>query len=203
MTTYNQQPPKNPALAAILSLLINGLGQVYNGQIGKGILIFVVQLVNAALTFVVIGFVLLPIVWIWSIYDAYKVAQRINQEAMGQVMAATKPCPRCAERVMADAQVCRHCGHQFFAPMMPAPTPNVAQAAPLALPAAPPPEPPGSLFNPAPPPPVQQARFCSECGQSLRPTSKFCMNCGVPVVQSAETAPVSWPADNATGGNGA
>ncbi len=112
MTT--QQPPKNPALAAILSFLINGLGQVYNGQIGKGILIFVIQIVNALLTTVIIGFVTLPIVWIWSIYDAYKVAQKLNEEAAQQAMTNTKPCPQCAERVQIGAKVCWHCGYQFM-----------------------------------------------------------------------------------------
>lgn len=107
--------PKNPTLAAILSFLINGLGQIYNGEIGKGILIFVIQLINLALMAIFIGFITAPIVFIWSVFDAYQVAQRINDQAMKQNLADTKPCPQCAERVLRDAKVCRHCGHQFAA----------------------------------------------------------------------------------------
>lgn len=187
MSTYYRQPPKNPALAAILSLLINGLGQVYNGQIGKGILIFVVQLVNAALTLLIIGWILIPIIWIWSIYDAYKVAQRINEEAMQQNLADTKPCPRCAERVMADAQVCRHCGHQFYEQIAPSPAPALLQ--PAAGYPAPFSQPQPAAYEPAPLSSAQQARFCSECGQPVRTTSRFCMHCGVPLEQPISAAP--------------
>lgn len=35
---------KNPGIAAVLSFLITGLGQIYNGQIGKGIGFVVVYL---------------------------------------------------------------------------------------------------------------------------------------------------------------
>jgi TM2 domain-containing membrane protein YozV len=49
-------------LAAILSLIVAGLGQIYNGQIGKGVIFIVVQLINGVLTAVLIGWLLLPIV---------------------------------------------------------------------------------------------------------------------------------------------
>ncbi|MDN5375132.1 MAG: hypothetical protein PWQ39_172 [Thermacetogenium sp.] len=70
---------KNPGLAAVLSFLITGLGQIYNGQIGKGIGLIVAAGIAGLLCFVVIGFVLLPIIWIYGIYDAYKTAEKINQ----------------------------------------------------------------------------------------------------------------------------
>ena len=53
---------RNPVLAAILSLIVAGLGQIYNGQIGKGVIFIVIQLINGALTAVLIGWLLLPIV---------------------------------------------------------------------------------------------------------------------------------------------
>ncbi|MEM7132686.1 MAG: zinc ribbon domain-containing protein [Chloroflexota bacterium] len=109
------QQEKNPTLAAILSFLINGLGQVYNGQVGKGLFIIGVQIINWLLTSIIIGFITGPIVFIWSVYDAYAVANRINASNMQQVMANTKKCPRCAERVNIDAKVCRHCSHEFVA----------------------------------------------------------------------------------------
>lgn len=70
---------KNPGLAAVLSFFISGLGQIYNCQIAKGLITIAVQAINLVLTSIVIGFVTGGIVWIWSIYDAYKTAQRANQ----------------------------------------------------------------------------------------------------------------------------
>lgn len=70
---------KNPGVAAVLSFLISGLGQIYNGQILKGLIIIGVQVINVLLTAIIIGFLTGGIVWIWGIYDAYKTAQRINQ----------------------------------------------------------------------------------------------------------------------------
>ena len=65
----------NPGTAAILSALWTGLGQIYNGQLGKGIALMVIQGINVALMFVVIGFITFPIVWIYGIWDAHKVAK--------------------------------------------------------------------------------------------------------------------------------
>lgn len=70
---------KNPGIAAILSFFWTGVGQIYNGQIVKGIILILVQLVNSALMFILIGFITYPIVWIWGMYDAYKTAERMNR----------------------------------------------------------------------------------------------------------------------------
>ncbi|OMP67467.1 hypothetical protein [Domibacillus epiphyticus] len=70
---------KNAGLAAVLSFFWTGVGQIYNGQILKGLLLIVIQMVNAALMFLLIGFITYPIVWIWGIYDAYKTAERYNK----------------------------------------------------------------------------------------------------------------------------
>ena len=56
---------KNPGLAAVLSLFIPGAGQCYNGHIGKGLLFFFTS------------WLIIP--WIWSIFDAYNSANRINR----------------------------------------------------------------------------------------------------------------------------
>jgi TM2 domain-containing membrane protein YozV len=70
---------KSAGLAAVLSALVNGLGQIYNGQILKGIIIIVIQLINGALTAILIGWVPLILVWIWAVYDAYSNAEKINR----------------------------------------------------------------------------------------------------------------------------
>jgi TM2 domain-containing membrane protein YozV len=70
---------RSPMMAAILSLIVAGLGQIYNGQIGKGVIFIVIQLINGALTAVLIGWLLLPIVGLWAMIDAYMTAQRNNE----------------------------------------------------------------------------------------------------------------------------
>ncbi len=55
---------KSPVLAAFMSFFIAGLGQIYNGQAGKGLLIFFTS------------WLIIP--WIYGIIDAYQTADKIN-----------------------------------------------------------------------------------------------------------------------------
>lgn len=71
--------PKSAGVAAVLSALLNGLGQIYNGHILKGILFIVIQAINSALTSILIGWIFLPIVWVICVYDAYRSANKINR----------------------------------------------------------------------------------------------------------------------------
>ncbi|MFC1483659.1 hypothetical protein ACFL5M_05840 [Candidatus Neomarinimicrobiota bacterium] len=78
-----EQPPKfykNPSVATILSFLFMGLGQLYNGQIGKAISFIILYIISLALIAVVIGFVTTPILWIWGMIDANSSAKRINEK---------------------------------------------------------------------------------------------------------------------------
>lgn len=74
---YTEQK-KNPGIAAVLSVVFVGLGQIYNGQIGKGILFIILGIVFLALIIVLVGFILAPVFWIYNIYDAYSTAKKIN-----------------------------------------------------------------------------------------------------------------------------
>jgi TM2 domain-containing membrane protein YozV len=69
LTTKRYAEGKNQSLAAVLSFLFTGLGQVYNGDVLKGITMFVGLLI---LSFTVIGALA---IWVWSIVDAYQVAK--------------------------------------------------------------------------------------------------------------------------------
>ena len=69
---------RNPILAAILSFIHAGIGQIYNGQVTKGVVFIVAQAINWALTAVLIGWVLLPIVGLWAMIDAYVTAKGNN-----------------------------------------------------------------------------------------------------------------------------
>ncbi|KMO12172.1 GYF domain-containing protein [Methylobacterium platani] len=62
---------KSPGIALVLSLVICGIGQMYNGQVAKGILML---LGSILLWLVMLGW----IVWIWSMIDAYQTAKAIN-----------------------------------------------------------------------------------------------------------------------------
>ena len=83
----NQQIPsqmlKNPGLAAVLSFFFMGLGQIYNGQIAKGILFIVLYTVSALLMLILIGFLTTPLMWIYGMWDAYKSAEKINMQISG------------------------------------------------------------------------------------------------------------------------
>ena len=74
---------KNPGLAAVLSFLVMGLGQIYNGEIGKGLLFIVLYAISIVLCFVLVGFITTPILWIYGIYDAHKTAKEINAGEIG------------------------------------------------------------------------------------------------------------------------
>lgn len=78
----NQAPKfyKNPTTATILSFFIMGLGQIYNGQIGKGVLFIVLYTISIALMFIIVGFITTPILWIWGMVDTNKSAKKINEE---------------------------------------------------------------------------------------------------------------------------
>ena len=73
-----QKNEKNPAVAAILSFFLMGLGQAYNGQIAKAVVFLILYAISIFLTFFIIGFVTIPILWIWSIVDAYRSSQKIK-----------------------------------------------------------------------------------------------------------------------------
>jgi len=62
---------KEPALALVLSLMLPGVGQIYNGDVGKGIAMMLGFWVLIWFG-IGIGF------WIWSMIDAYQSAQNIN-----------------------------------------------------------------------------------------------------------------------------
>jgi len=63
---------KTPALALILSLVIVGLGQFYNGDVKKGVMMLLGAVVGGLLSFSLFWWVFA----IWSAIDAYRVASR-------------------------------------------------------------------------------------------------------------------------------
>lgn len=76
---HDMPPEQNsalrPWLAAALSLLC-GLGQLYNGQIVKGLVFIALGTAAILSRHLLIGKFLLPIVWLYAVIDAYCVARR-------------------------------------------------------------------------------------------------------------------------------
>jgi TM2 domain-containing membrane protein YozV len=82
-TASGPAPPvfyKNPGLAAVLSFFWMGLGQIYNGQIAKGVAFMVAYAVSWLLVMVLIGIFTTPILFIYGMYDAYKSAVKVNAD---------------------------------------------------------------------------------------------------------------------------
>ena len=68
---------KNAILAAILSFLIPGLGEIYVGKLMIGIILVVITLILTAAIYTVSGYawILYIIVWLYAIYDSYTSAK--------------------------------------------------------------------------------------------------------------------------------
>ena len=93
---------KSPGLAALLSLLISGGGQIYNGEIGKGFGIMGGQVLLSGVTlasvasadydqFPTVGLMAMMgslVLSGWSIYDAYATAEKINEGAIAKYLNA-------------------------------------------------------------------------------------------------------------------
>ncbi len=98
---------KSAGLAAVLSALLPGLGQIYNGNILKGFILLVVYAPcvwfgfasmflgglagmakpddPTAATMVLLGFLALvaaPTMWLYSIVNAYRTAEKINRRQL-------------------------------------------------------------------------------------------------------------------------
>lgn len=70
--------PKSPAIAVLVSFFLPGVGSMINGEAGTGVAILIAYLVSCALLLVVIGFLLVPVVWIFGMVHAYTSANRWN-----------------------------------------------------------------------------------------------------------------------------
>ena len=73
---------KSAGVAVILSFFLPGLGQIYNGQIGKGIGMIILSVIFWLLSSIVIGIPFYIILWIYGMYNAYSTANKINAGAI-------------------------------------------------------------------------------------------------------------------------
>jgi TM2 domain-containing membrane protein YozV len=71
ITNNSSSSEKNEGLAAAASFVVPGLGQVYNGEIAKGIIAGAITVLFALTG---IGLIIALPIWIWLVYDAYHMA---------------------------------------------------------------------------------------------------------------------------------
>ena len=69
---------KSPLAALALSFLFPGLGQLYNNQNRKAITLIVGYIISFILCLILIGVVLVIVIWIYGMYDAFNSAKALN-----------------------------------------------------------------------------------------------------------------------------
>lgn len=72
---------KDPAVAALLSFVFVGAGQLYNGQVARGIVFFVGFAFGGGFLSVITFGLALPLMflmWVFAVFDAYDQAKKIN-----------------------------------------------------------------------------------------------------------------------------
>lgn len=93
----------NPFVAAVLSAIFPGLGQLYNRELEKAIAVIVASFVAALSALVLIGFVLFPAVWLYAVWDAYTVADRQRTDAGSRGAATAESGGSAADEANEDA----------------------------------------------------------------------------------------------------
>jgi len=91
---------KSAGIAALLSLLWAGLGQIYTGKVARGLALMAAQIMLAIASafFVLVGglfggiggaigsgilfYVAIFVLWAWNIFDAHKQANKYNDSLM-------------------------------------------------------------------------------------------------------------------------
>lgn len=69
---------KSAIVALALSFFLPGLGHVYAGSVGVGLLVLGLWLLSLLLIFVLIGLLLAPVVWLFGMAHSAVVAERRN-----------------------------------------------------------------------------------------------------------------------------
>jgi TM2 domain-containing membrane protein YozV len=79
MATQPRTGRKEPLFSLVLSFLIPGLGQLYNGDNDKGLKLILCAVAAYLLTAICIGIFIYPVIWVYAMYDAYTSAEKINR----------------------------------------------------------------------------------------------------------------------------
>ena len=77
-------------MAAFLSFLCPGLGQLIQGRVLAGLIWFVAVCISGLLCFVAVGFVTTPILWIWCVVNAAKYDRRLEDKRFDKLARAVR-----------------------------------------------------------------------------------------------------------------
>ena len=71
---------KNPILAAVLSFIIPGLGEIYAGKTMIGIVLVILTIILTAAIYMVTSYAWIAyiIVWLYAIYASYTTAKAVE-----------------------------------------------------------------------------------------------------------------------------
>ncbi|NLK26041.1 MAG: zinc-ribbon domain-containing protein [Euryarchaeota archaeon] len=73
-------PLKSAGIAAVLALIIPGVGHIYAGMITRGILYLILNVVLWTIGWItVFGLIIALVFYIWQIYDAYNKTNEYNR----------------------------------------------------------------------------------------------------------------------------
>ncbi|MDP8204997.1 MAG: hypothetical protein P9L95_10750 [Candidatus Tenebribacter mawsonii] len=100
---------KNGWAAVGLNLIFPGFGYIYCGKILLGVIVFPVAIGILIVTIGFGAFVIYPIL----IIDGFLAANRYNIKLDEEIRGIMKTCPKCAEKILPEAKVCKHCSYEF------------------------------------------------------------------------------------------
>ena len=124
---------KSPTVAALLNFFLAGMGYIYCERYLLGFFAFFFFCGFAVISF---GLLALPLLFIYFV-DGLLSARNYNKEQEKAYITSTKKCPKCAERVSAEASLCRFCQHSFTEQLaqneLPPPTYNQSPGTSLGL----------------------------------------------------------------------
>lgn len=146
-------PPRlwSPGIAAVLSLVIPGAGQMYKGDVGSG-LVWLIAVVIGYFLFIVPGLVLHLLCIVTAAGGNPYPYHGIRTPTTGAV-----GCSNCAKTIYAGDTVCRHCGHVVGEPIG---TANESRAARTTA------------------PPARGHYGCPWCAKTVRAGASTCAHCG-------------------------
>jgi hypothetical protein len=99
---------KSGMFAAGLNFVLPGAGYIYCGRILLGLvaLCFTIVMVYAN-PFALITMLIVLVI------DGFLSADRYNKQLDAKIQKSMKKCPQCAETVLPEAKLCKHCGSKF------------------------------------------------------------------------------------------
>lgn len=103
--------PKSVPVAILLNLIVPGAGYMYIGRVFLGIFTFFAMGTILLLSLATV--VLAVPVWFFCQLIMILDMLLLNRARNKKNLKLFKKCPRCAEMVMKEANICKHCQHEF------------------------------------------------------------------------------------------